>query len=129
MLVWAVVSLIGALAVCGDLFASRAGSSSPSVVTSHTSPHHHINSHHWHEPFAISLAAGGDSLAGAPGPVDLSFSTIQSTDPERDLPLAVSSRVSGFIAHPGTGPRLHPGPPPVFPPKYLLFHRLLIAHL
>jgi len=116
---WVVVSFLASLIVCCDLFAAEADS-----ATDH---------HHFHfelksvkdskdgKDDCVSanmpdLADSKSSLAGWPAPAEITF-------------LIKAADLTEFGANLLVEQRYGPDPPPPPSPFYLLFHRLLIAHL
>lgn len=133
--IWVVTSFIGTLTICCDLFAAT-GDQSPVLAfssaegdISHTAGlgHHHIHG----DQQASKSASDNSEHCVANNIPDLAVSDyayMQLPDPSKKLSAEYSCRLSLFMHRPISIRQIQSKPPPISPPIYLLFHRLLIAH-
>ena len=133
--IWVVTSFIGTLTICCDLFAATTDQSPVPVFSSaegdvsHTASHGH---HHIHgDKQASELAPDNSEHCSAnniPDLAVLNYVYMQLPDTSKKLSAEDSCSSPLLMHRPVSIKQFQSEPPPISPPRYLLFRRLLIAH-
>lgn len=129
---WVAISFLASLTVCCDLFAAETNSKKvvkTVAVDFHLKGHHHDLSAHFHKVNPTKDRKDDCVSANLPDLADSQY-VVSNWPTQAKIVLAQKTAIlPGTRALPPVGSQMGPDPPPPTSPRYLLFHRLLIAHL